>query len=47
MATTEEGVYYQDNYEAEGDILADMKQMAKSVDEALIKTINKATPRRP
>lgn len=32
MATTEKGIYYPDDYEAVGDIPADMKQMAESID---------------
>lgn len=32
MATTEKGIYYPDDYEAVGDIPADMKKMAESID---------------
>jgi hypothetical protein len=35
MATTEKGIYYPNNYEAVGDIPADMKQMAESIDKIL------------
>ena len=35
MATTEKGIYYPDDYEAVGDIPADMKQMAESIDKML------------
>lgn len=35
MATTEEGIYYQDDYTKNADILADMKKMAESVDEVV------------
>ena len=32
MATTENGIYYQDNYNELADILADNKKMAESID---------------
>lgn len=35
MATTEEGIYYPDDYTKSADILADMKQMAESVDKVI------------
>lgn len=38
MATTENGVYYQDDYTKIADILADMKKMAESVDAAIEKS---------
>lgn len=38
MATTENGVYYQDDYTKIADILADMEKMAESIDELIEKT---------
>ena len=35
MATTQNGIYYQDDYTKSADILADMKEMAESVDEVV------------
>ena len=35
MATTQNGIYYQDDYTKNADILADMKEMAESVDEVV------------
>lgn len=35
MATTQNGIYYQDDYTKNADILADMKEMAESVDEVI------------
>lgn len=37
MATTENGVYYQDDYTKIADILADMEKMAESIDELIEK----------
>lgn len=37
MATTQNGIYYQDDYTKNADILADMKEMAESVDEVIEK----------
>lgn len=37
MATTEKGIYYPDDYTKSADILADMKQMAESVDKVIQK----------
>ena len=38
MATTEKGVYYQDDYTKIADILADMKKMAESIDKLIEET---------
>lgn len=38
MATTERGIYYQDDYKKAADILADMKKMAESTDDAIKKS---------
>lgn len=38
MATTERGIYYQDDYTKAADILADMKKMAESTDDAIKKS---------
>lgn len=38
MATTENGVYYQDDYTKIADILADMEKMAESIDVLIEKT---------
>lgn len=38
MATTENGVYYQDDYTKIADILADMKKMAESIDKLIEET---------
>ena len=38
MATTEKGVYYQDDYTKIADILADMKIMAESIDKLIEET---------
>ena len=35
MATTQNGIYYQDDYTKSADILADMKEMAESIDEVV------------
>lgn len=34
MATTEKGIYYQDDYTKVADVLEDMKKMAESIDDA-------------
>lgn len=36
MATTQNGIYYQDDYTKSADILADMKEMAESIDEVIL-----------
>lgn len=38
MATTEKGIYYQDDHKKAADILADMKRMAESTDDAIKKS---------
>lgn len=38
MATTERGIYYQDDYTKAADILADMKKTAESTDDAIKKS---------
>lgn len=38
MATTEKGIYYQDDYKKAADILTDMKKMAESTDDAIKKS---------
>lgn len=38
MAITERGIYYQDDYKKAADILADMKKMAESTDDAIKKS---------
>lgn len=38
MATTEKGIYYQDDHKKVADILADMKKMAESTDDAIKKS---------
>lgn len=38
MATTEKGIYYQDDYKKVADILTDMKKMAESTDDAIKKS---------
>ena len=35
MATTQNGIYYQDDYTKNADILADMQKMAESIDEVV------------
>lgn len=41
MATTKNGIYYQDNYEESADVLADMKAMADSIEEKVITDVIK------
>lgn len=38
MAITERGIYYQDDYKKAADVLADMKKMAESTDDAIKKS---------
>ena len=41
MATTEEGIYYPDDYTKNADVPDDMKKMAKSIDVILKNKVNK------
>ena len=37
MATTESGIYYQEDYNADADVLRDMQKMAESIEDKIIK----------
>lgn len=44
MATTESGIYYQDDYNVPADILADMKKMAESTEKVIKRNKYNDTP---